>query len=155
LVCVSIVGAPAELTHADYPNLVPEGEKVDSIAVPSVLAVFNWQKKSDRYRRVARFVQLLFAKFDRLQHPPFQPRWKDVNLAATVPGWTRFSVAQEEVQKLQGNAGPDDQAAVARDFQAFLAQTDRGRSGAPLAQDRDALFRQFLAWRRQQGAAAQ
>ncbi len=148
--------APAELTHADYPNLVPEGEKVETIAVPSVLAVFNWQKKSDRYRRVARFVQLLFAKLDRLQQPPFHPRWRDVNLAATVPGWTRFSVAQEEVAKLQGSAGPEDQAAVARDFQAFLAQTDRGRSGAPLAQgDRDELFRQFLQWRRQRGATAQ
>jgi TRAP-type uncharacterized transport system substrate-binding protein len=147
--------APAELTHADYPNLVPEGERVETIAVPSVLAVFNWQKKSDRYRRVARFVQLLFAKFDRLQHPPFHPRWRDVNLAATVPGWTRFSVAQEELTRLQGSASPD-QAAVARDFQAFLAQTDRGRSGAPLGQaERDDLFRQFLQWQKQQGGRSQ
>jgi len=144
--------APAELTHADYPNLVPDGEKVETIAVPSVLAVFNWQKKSDRYRRVARFVQLLFAKFDKLQHPPFHPRWRDVNLAATVPGWTRFSVAQEELQRLQSNAGTD-QAAVARDFQAFLAQTDRGRSGPIGHSERDELFRQFLEWQRQAGRA--
>jgi TRAP-type uncharacterized transport system substrate-binding protein len=147
--------APAELTHADYPNLVPEGERVGTIAVPSVLAVFNWPKKSDRYRRVARFVQLLFAKFDKLQHPPFHPRWRDVNLAATVPGWTRFSVAQDELQRIQGGGG-GDQAAVARDFQSFLSQTDHGRSGPPLApSDRDELFRQFLQWQRQQGGRPQ
>src|SRR3974390_2598373 len=62
-----------------------------------------------------------------------------VHLAATVPGWTRFSVAQEALAKLQGNAS-SDAAAVAHDVQAFLAQTDRGRSGAPFAQaDRDDL----------------
>lgn len=140
--------APAELTHADYPNLVAEGEKVETIAVPSVLAVFNWQKKSDRYRRVARFVQLLFANFDKLQRPPFHPRWRDVNLAATVPGWTRWSVAQAELQRIQGNASTD-QAAVAHDFQAFLAQTG---TPAPLGQgERDELFRRFLQWQKEHG----
>src|SRR5215475_11270754 len=43
-----------ELDSKDYPNLIPEGEKVDTIAVPAVLAVFNWQKSSDRYRRIER-----------------------------------------------------------------------------------------------------
>ena len=42
--------ALSEFTSADYPNLVPPGEHVDTIAVPSVLAVYNWPKNSDRYR---------------------------------------------------------------------------------------------------------
>ena len=36
--------ALAEITNADYPNLVAPGERVDTIAVPSVLAVYNWNK---------------------------------------------------------------------------------------------------------------
>jgi len=33
---------PATLTSADYPNLVAKGEQVDTIAVPAVLAAYNW-----------------------------------------------------------------------------------------------------------------
>src|SRR6267378_3528058 len=39
-----------EFENKDYPSLVAEGQKVDTIAVPAVLAVFNWPKDSDRYR---------------------------------------------------------------------------------------------------------
>ncbi|MFZ1185352.1 MAG: TAXI family TRAP transporter solute-binding subunit, partial [Pseudolabrys sp.] len=44
-----------EFEAKDYPLLVREGGKVDTIAVPAVLAVFNWSKGSDRYRRIERF----------------------------------------------------------------------------------------------------
>src|SRR5262245_29248483 len=73
-----------ELTSKDYPALIPEGQRIDTLAVPTVLAVFNWPKGSDRYRRVERFIEQLFAKWSRLQQPPFHPKWRDVNLAATV-----------------------------------------------------------------------
>src|SRR5262249_37006810 len=53
-----------EFEAKDYPSLVPEGQKVDTIAVPAVLAVFNWSKGNDRYRRIERFVERLFAKWD-------------------------------------------------------------------------------------------
>src|SRR6478609_1247871 len=64
---------PAALEAADYPNLIRTGETVSTIAVPAVLAVFNWPKTSDRYRRVSRFVEAYFTKFDQLQQPPFSP----------------------------------------------------------------------------------
>jgi TRAP-type uncharacterized transport system substrate-binding protein len=134
-----------EFTNADYPNLIPPGERIDTIAVPSVLAVYNWPKNSDRYRRVERFVQYLFNRWDKLTQPPFHPRWRDVNLAATVPGWTRFSVSEELLQRTgQGSA---DQA-IARDFQTYMSREVRA---APRSEaDRDALFRQFMLWREQQ-----
>jgi hypothetical protein len=50
-----------ELTSKDYPHLIPDGQKVDTIAVPTVLAVYYWPKGSDRYRRVERFTERLFA----------------------------------------------------------------------------------------------
>ena len=82
-----------EFTDKDYPSLVPEGGRVDTLAVPAVLAVFNWPKGHDRYRRVARFVESMFSKWDKFRQPPRHPKWRDVNLAATVPGWTRWPVA--------------------------------------------------------------
>jgi TRAP transporter TAXI family solute receptor len=139
-----------EITSKDYPTLVPEGQRVDTIAVPTVLAVFNWPKGSDRYRRVERFTQQLFAKWDKLQAPPRHPKWREVNLAATVPGWTRFSVAEETLQKYQAAREPSS-AELNKDFQAFLNRP--GGRAAPASQtDRDALFREFMQWREQQGA---
>src|SRR4051795_8065218 len=47
---------PSYLEPADYPNLIKPGERVSTIAVPTVLVTFNWPKSSNRYQRVARFV---------------------------------------------------------------------------------------------------
>jgi TRAP-type uncharacterized transport system substrate-binding protein len=137
--------AIGEFTNADYPNLIPPGERIDTIAVPSVLAVYNWPKNSDRYRRVERFVQYLFARWDKLTQAPFHPRWRDVNLAATVPGWTRFSVAEEMLQRTAQN--PSEQTLI-RDFQSYMSREVHAvpRNDA----ERDAVFRQFMLWREQQ-----
>ncbi|MFL5001185.1 MAG: TAXI family TRAP transporter solute-binding subunit [Xanthobacteraceae bacterium] len=137
----------SELDSKDYPTLIAEGEKVDTIAVPTVLAVFNWQKGSDRYRRIERFVEQLFAKWDRFQVAPRHPKWRDINMGATVPGWTRHALAEQMLERLRGPSANQEQ--VGRDFQAFLNQAG---SGAPQsAADREALFRQFLQWREKQG----
>ena len=86
---------PAELEASDYPNLIKQGERVSTIAVPTVLVAFNWPAQSNRYQRVARFVDYLFSRIDRLQAPGFDPKWKSINLAATVPGLPRSAAAQE------------------------------------------------------------
>jgi hypothetical protein len=86
---------PSYLEPTDYPNLVPRGERIATIAVPTILAAFNWRPGSDRYRRVARFVDELFSRVDKLQSPGFDAKWKDVNLATRVPGLERFRAAQE------------------------------------------------------------
>jgi TRAP-type uncharacterized transport system substrate-binding protein len=95
---------PAVLEASDYPSLIKEGERVSTIAVPTVLVAFNWAPKSNRYQRVARFVDYLFSRIDRLQAPGFDPKWKSINLAATVPGLTRFSAAQEWLNRKARNA---------------------------------------------------
>src|SRR6202011_6232494 len=86
---------PSYLDSTDYPNLVAKGERVATIAVPTILAAYNWRPGSDRYRRVARFVDDLFSRVDKLQAPGFETKWKDVNLSAKVPGLERFQAAQE------------------------------------------------------------
>jgi TRAP-type uncharacterized transport system substrate-binding protein len=139
--------ALGEFTNQEYPGLVPPGQVTDTIAVPAVLAVFNWQKNSDRYRKVQRFVEAFFTKFDQFQQPPRHPKWRDVNLAATVPGWTRWSVAEEMLQRLRQAQGVNAQQQVtaAAEFAAFLEEKGVG-SAAPSADKREALFREFLQW---------
>jgi len=86
---------PATLEAAEYPGLIKPGERVSTIAVPTALVSFNWPAKTNRYQRVARFVDLLFSRVERLQAPGFDQKWKSINLAATVPGLERFAAAQE------------------------------------------------------------
>jgi len=86
---------PAVLEAGEYPGLIKQGERVQTIAVPTALVAFNWAAQTNRYQRVARFVDVLFSRIDRLQAPGFDPKWKSINLAATVPGLDRFPAAQE------------------------------------------------------------
>ncbi|GGC43552.1 hypothetical protein GCM10011504_22500 [Siccirubricoccus deserti] len=83
---------PARFVPADYPGLVVE-EPVDTLAVGAVMAVYAWQPGTERHRKVARFVEAFFAKFPSFLQPPRHPKWREVNLAAQVPGWTRFGPA--------------------------------------------------------------
>jgi TRAP-type uncharacterized transport system substrate-binding protein len=85
----------ASLDSTDYPGLIPKGERIATISVPTVLAAFNWRPDSPRYRRLAHFVDALFGRIDRLQAPGFDPKWKGVDPAARVPGLGRFQAAQE------------------------------------------------------------
>jgi len=127
-----------EFTKEDYPNLLQGKDHIDTIAVPAVLAVYNWPKKSDRYRKVQRLIEYLFNRWDTFQHPPYHAKWREINLAATVPGWTRYGVADEMLQHMAA------QQQLSGDFQTFLSsQPHMPTSDA----ERDALFRQFLQWR--------
>jgi TRAP-type uncharacterized transport system substrate-binding protein len=85
---------PAALDATDYPNLIKQGERVTTIAVPTALVAFNWPAKSNRFMRVARFVDYLFSRIEKLQGPGFDAKWKSINLGATVPGLARFPAAQ-------------------------------------------------------------
>ena len=133
---------PAELTHASYPDLIADGAPVPTIAVGSVMAVFAWQPNNERYAKVARFVDAFFTKFPDLLKPPRHPKWKDVNLAAKVPGWSRFPPAQDDLAR-QVVAGHTDQT-LRGQFAAFLAKS--GVKGPLSDAQTGAMFRQFLDW---------
>jgi TRAP-type uncharacterized transport system substrate-binding protein len=86
---------PTTLENSEYPGLIPQGERISTIAVPTALVAYNWPVGTNRYQRVARFTDLLFSRIDKLQVAGFDAKWKSVNLAATVPGMPRFQPAQE------------------------------------------------------------
>ena len=130
---------PAELTAKDYPGLIGEQERVDTIAVPAVLAAYNWGSKTDRYRRLSLFVDAFFKEFANFQRPPFHPKWKEVSLSAPLRGWERFPPAQRWL----------DQNAAAQQsrikFEQFLTENPRN-SGPQSPADQEALFQQYRAW---------
>jgi TRAP transporter TAXI family solute receptor len=139
---------PATLTAKDYPNLISEQEQVDTIAVPAVLAAYNWAPNTDRYRKLALFVDAFFTKFPTFQNPPFHPKWKEVSLSAPLSEWQRFPAARQWLE--QHRIEP-----VARNrFEDFLRQNPAAAK-LPSDADREALFKQFQAWEAEQNAQAQ
>lgn len=149
---------PAQLTAEDYPNLIAKGERVDTIAAAAILAAYNWAPDADRYRRLALLVGGLFDQIKQLQQPPYHPKWKEVTLQATLPGWTRFRPAQEWLDRNAviaaaassgGAAGvpTGDADQLRAQFQAFLDGHTHAKRGK---RDAETLFRDFLQWRAHQ-----
>jgi TRAP transporter TAXI family solute receptor len=99
---------PAEITHAEYPALVPDAP-IQTIAVADVLVAFGWQQNSPRYANVARLVDALYDHIGDLQRPPNHPKWREVSLSASAPGWVRFQAADAAVARIEQQ----------RRFQAF------------------------------------
>jgi TRAP transporter TAXI family solute receptor len=134
---------PATLTEKDYPGYIKPGEKIETLAVPAVLAVYNWPRQHDRQRRVARFIDHYFDRFDRFKVAPYHPSWKTINLAANVPGWTRYWVADDKLKQVAARQAPPP-APTAVDVQLARQQAARAAPSDPARQEE--LFKRFLEW---------
>ncbi len=154
---------PSKFTSEDYPELIAPGQEVTTIAARNVLAVYNWEKGSERYRKVERFVEAFFSRFNELREKGFHPKWKDINLAATAPGWERFKPAQDWLnqkgERLVSTNGrspvsqPRATGSAPREqfdalFRAFLEE--RSPEYKPDEAELKALYETFLKWRNSQ-----
>jgi NMT1-like family len=124
---------PCPLSHDDYPQLIPAGQMVDTLCMSAVLAVYNFPKGSDRARRLERFIQYYFERFDKLLQPSFHPKWREVNLSAKVPGWNRYWLAADKLAAIQ---------------KAEIVPTDATANRNPIDKE---LYQQFLTWQKQRG----
>ncbi len=138
---------PTTFTNEDYPGLVPAGGPVRTIAVGAVMAVYDWNPEGERYAKVERFINAFFSNFDKFLQAPRHPKWREVNLAAELPGWTRFTPAQEWLDQNRQTASTE----VREQFNAFLVE----QTGATQLseEDKDALFSEFVRWRQDRQSA--
>lgn len=90
---------PTKLTTADYPDLIGSNEKIDTLAVSTVLIAKNYKQRTRPYRRLATFVEHFFANLKQLQQPPRHSKWQETNLAANLTGWERFKPAAVWLEK--------------------------------------------------------
>src|SRR5467141_4344597 len=135
---------PTTLSSEEYPNLLSPGETIETIATSVLLVSFNWPENTERYNRVARFVDVFFSRIEEFMKPPRHPKWKEASIAASIPGWQRFKAAEDWLR--QHNMSPLSQTAEVEKirFDRFLAE--RRATGGVDAATREALFRQFLEW---------
>jgi TRAP transporter TAXI family solute receptor len=130
---------PAALTSEDYPGLVEPGRRVDTVAVGTVLIAYNWAKDTDQYKKIRKFVGAFFPQIAKLQAAPNHPKWREVNLAATLPGWPRFAAAETWLA-LRKDAAPVEARAQFDDF----VRARGGQAGSD--EDHEKLFQEFLQW---------
>lgn len=134
---------PATLTSEDYPGIIAKDQSIDTIAYGAVLIAYNWPKNSDRYRRIADFVDRFFTHFAEFQKSPRHPAWREVNLAAELPGWKRFPAAQEWIDNHRPSSAVSNEH---DDFNQFLAERG-GSTAAQITPDqREQLFREYMKW---------
>ncbi|HTV44030.1 MAG TPA: TAXI family TRAP transporter solute-binding subunit [Stellaceae bacterium] len=148
---VASVYVPTSLSAADYPGLVPPGHPVDTVAVGAVLAVANLQPDSERYKNVVNFVDAFFTDFQSLLTPGHDPKWREVNIAAELPGWHRFPPAADWLSRnAQVTSVPSEQDLKAI-FARFIDERQQASGAAPLTQQqKDQLFGQFEEWQKGQ-----
>jgi TRAP-type uncharacterized transport system substrate-binding protein len=145
---------PAELTHDLYPNLVPEGTTVPTIANRALLVAYTWPENSPRYKHIAKFVDLFFSKIDQFNNTSRHPKWREVNLSADMPGWVRFKPAAEWLAThpnqpvvASGVSGGPEQSSpeLRKAFEKFMEQ-NYAASGRrkPTPAEREQLFTGFM-----------
>jgi TRAP-type uncharacterized transport system substrate-binding protein len=135
---------PAQLTNKHYPQLISAGQAVPTVASGIVLAVYNWPVGSERYVKLANFVQRFFDNIDKFHNPARHPKWKEVNLAAEVPGWIRFKPAQDWLDANVKNKGMPVGMQVA--FERFIENYGQKSARTIAKPEREALFNDFSKW---------
>lgn len=133
---------PSTLRHEDYPEIIGDSDSVDTIAIKCALFAYNWPTRNERFPLLELFVQTLFSRFPEFLGDGHHPKWREVSLAALLPGWRRFQPAERWLEQQSGG-----EAALRKAFGRFLEQ--KPISNPP---DREQLFQDFMRWReRQQG----
>jgi hypothetical protein len=85
-------------------------------------------------------VNAFFPKIAEFHKPPHHVKWREVNLASTLPGWTRLESAEAWLNDRRNRMLAEERA----QFDAFLQA--RGASGSQSAGQNDRLFQEFLKW---------
>src|SRR5262245_50711328 len=135
---------PTRLAGADYPNLIEPGSEVPTVATGLVLLAVTSAEGSGSAERVARFVETVFPRFVQLQAEGRHPKWREVNLAASLPGFKRNAAAASWLlgEQDRSKKGPAIAKADARQGPQLV------RSPSMSKEQKETLFERFIEWQR-------
>lgn len=138
--------SPALLRKDHFPALIPADKPVSTVAGAMLLVVYNWPPETERYQRVANFINEFFSNIEKFNGPGRAEKWKEINLAAEVSGWTRFRPAKEWLDRYRATEKTAT-VDVRASFNEFL--NARGTSATLPREEREKLFEQFIKWSEQ------
>jgi TRAP transporter TAXI family solute receptor len=128
---------PTRLKASDYANLIRSGSEVATVATGMALVAAKTKRDKKAQAEIDKFVSVVFPRFAELQAR--HPKWREVNLAANLPGIKRAAAADAWL------------AAQTKQEVKPMAASASGQipSMPDLSKDqREALFRQFIQWQR-------
>lgn len=127
--------SPALINAKSYGTLL-DGGNVESIAVSSLIAVFDWPKNTERYYAMKKFSSALFASGGVLLTGSRNGAWRDINLAGDIPGWERYVTSEEWLAKHKADTTlpAEDAKALREQLQSVKKFTER-RSSAGTQED--------------------
>jgi TRAP-type uncharacterized transport system substrate-binding protein len=150
---------PIKLTHDEYPALIPQGTSVPTIGNRALLVTYAWPEGSPRYKRLVKFVQAFFGKINQFQEGARSgarhAKWREINIAAEIPGWTRFKPAADWIAEELATAQSGPQFGnINALFEQFVSQYAASKRHKAFSDnERQVLFdkfREFLATQYQQ-----
>lgn len=136
--------SPAAFRAEDYPALIPADVVVETVAVSAVLMANNARGSEESSQRIAKFVPALFVAMSELPLLNRHAKWKEVNLAASLPGWSRFGAAEEWLNKAQQQQA----VSLQKNFEEFLRETQPPGSAKITPAQQKKLFDEFVSWTR-------
>ena len=144
-----------ELNAEDYPDLIQKDQPIATLSVGTVLAVYNWPPNSERHRKIAHFVQAFFRQMDELRFPPHHPKWREVDIGRSIPGWTRFAAAEQWIARNQRENGDESGKSGSTQETSASVPPSAGSDESPATstldnEQRGALFREFLEYQENQ-----
>jgi hypothetical protein len=83
---------PAVIEPQELPG-VAVAENTETVAVSTLLAVYNWTSAQPRYADVSGFSTRLFAALPRLRQNASSV-WRQADINAQIGGWSRYSAVQ-------------------------------------------------------------
>jgi uncharacterized protein len=147
-----------KLDADDYPDLIEKDQPIPTLSVGTVLAVYNWPPNSERHRKITHFVQAFFRQMDELHFPPHHPKWREVDIGRSIPGWTRFAAAEQWIATEHGGNREDSGKSGSTQERGGGAPPSAGSEESPPTatlskEQREALFKEFLAYHQSQNQA--
>jgi len=126
---------PVTLGHDDYPGLIEASATVPTIATGLLLLTADLRSDPAFEKNVEAFVATLFSRVDTLKTARRHPKWRDINLAATLPGFPRAEAAEAWLNEHQ-------QGTPKRAIEAGMSMPATGTD------QKEALFKSFVEWQR-------
>ncbi len=134
---------PTRLEASDYPNLIEGSGEVPTVATGMVLLAAKGKQDPGAAIRIARFVDTVFPRFAELQASDRHPKWREVNLAATLPGLSRTPEAESWLARRPAMA-----AKPIAERSGSVTPTAAPEDPGPTQDTQDALFKKFIEWQR-------
>jgi uncharacterized protein len=112
--------------------------------VRAVLLANSDKGHDEAARRIAKHAPALFDAIARLAVSQHHPKWKEVNLGAVLPGWTRTAAGEQWLSK----AHEQQQQLLQVHFDEFLRARNEPSSAELSSNRRKKLFEEFQSWAR-------